>query len=291
MESMRTLNRSLPRSSRRSHSKLRPSEQLLQDFKTAALSVTNLYKNAASDEARVREAGYQDALDELLVFLDKENLGLGDGEGWKVRRWATERLDGSPPAQATSDSDEERAEPEKRAESPQTRQEEQQRTASPETVVRAPSSKSSSPVRESPKPSIQTQDPASPQPPEPIVLPMPDSFTFTSTHPYPRDITMHSSDDAEPRSPQSINDNSNTIAPPTTSSSSVRFEFVPPRSTRSQHKHGNRHRSSNAARNLGFGAGGKRKVAFGDFFDLGNLGDGNGKDTFGGGNPKRGRMI
>lgn len=80
MDSMRSLNSSLPRSSsiRRSNP---PPEHLIQSFKTAALSVTNLYKTAAADQIRARELGYQDALDDLLVFLDKENLGLTTGKG------------------------------------------------------------------------------------------------------------------------------------------------------------------------------------------------------------------
>ena len=79
---MRSLNTSLPRTSPRRNQQ--PPEELLSAFKAAALSVTNLYKNAASEQARSRAAGYQDALDDLLSFLDKENLGLGDGEGWSA---------------------------------------------------------------------------------------------------------------------------------------------------------------------------------------------------------------
>ena len=92
MDSMRHLSSSLPGTRRRNEQP----HQLLADFKAAALSVTNLYKTATAENARSREAGYQDALDDLLVFLDKENMGLMDGEGWRVRRWATERLDDAP---------------------------------------------------------------------------------------------------------------------------------------------------------------------------------------------------
>ena len=89
---MRHLSSSLPGSRRRNEQP----HQLLADFKAAALSVTNLYKTATAENARSREAGYQDALDDLLAFLDRENMGLMDGEGWRVRRWATERLDDAP---------------------------------------------------------------------------------------------------------------------------------------------------------------------------------------------------
>src|SRR5699024_9868937 len=57
----------------------------------------------------VRQAGYQEAIEDLLQFLDRENLGLGDGEGWSVRRWATERLDGSGVAASDDDDTDKRA--------------------------------------------------------------------------------------------------------------------------------------------------------------------------------------
>ncbi|KAJ5868645.1 hypothetical protein N7534_003198 [Penicillium rubens] len=80
MDSMRSLNTSLPSSTPRPQ----PPEQLLQQFKAAALSVTNLYKNAVCEQAQARSLGYQEAIEDLLHFLDRENLGLGDGEGWKL---------------------------------------------------------------------------------------------------------------------------------------------------------------------------------------------------------------
>ena len=89
---MRSLNTSLPRTSTRRRA-AQPSGELLQAFKSAALSVTQLYKTAAADQEKARLAGYQDALDDLLSYLDQENIGVGDGEGWSVRKWATERLD------------------------------------------------------------------------------------------------------------------------------------------------------------------------------------------------------
>ncbi|KAI9823195.1 MAG: hypothetical protein M1832_002639 [Thelocarpon impressellum] len=111
MDSMRSLNTSLPTSSPKGHRR-DPPEQLLQAFRSAALSVTTLYKTAAADQERSHQAGYQEALDDLLAFLDHENLGLDDGEGWKVRQWATERLDG---AQTSVESDDEKVESEQRS--------------------------------------------------------------------------------------------------------------------------------------------------------------------------------
>ncbi|RMZ90643.1 hypothetical protein DV736_g2130, partial [Chaetothyriales sp. CBS 134916] len=92
MDSMRSLNTSLPAAY---SSRPAPREQLLQAFKTAALSVTNLYKSAAADQQSSRTAGYQDALDDLLRMMDSENLGVQDGEGWRIRQWVTERYDHS----------------------------------------------------------------------------------------------------------------------------------------------------------------------------------------------------
>ena len=262
---MRALNTSLPRSPRKARSK-QPPEELLQHFKSAALSVTNLYKTAAADSLRVREAGYQDALDDLLTYLDKENLGLDDGEGWKVRRWATERLDGSPPAQVGSESEEERLDTEKRAPSPATSITE--RKSSPDTLVR-PRSKSKSPTRIA---QVTTIDVANPPSQSPVLI-KPPSFTFVSAHPYPQDIDMQASETQSDL----------TTPAPTTTTPAVRFDL---RSTRSAHKYST-HASRHVTRSkLGSGAGSKRKVPLPDFFDLGNFGEG--KEGFGG-NFKRGR--
>ena len=101
MDSMRSLNTSLPSST----SHVQPPEQLLQAFKAAALSVTNLYKSAVTDQAQAKQLGYQEAIEDLLHFLDRKHLGLGDGEGWQVRQWATERLDGVPSHSESEDDD------------------------------------------------------------------------------------------------------------------------------------------------------------------------------------------
>lgn len=108
MDSMRSLNTSLPTPY---SSRPVPPEHLLQAFKSAALSVTNLYKSAVQDQNNNRAAGYQDALDDLLRFLDSENLGLQDGEGWRIRRWATERYDGTANQPQEESEDETKSEP------------------------------------------------------------------------------------------------------------------------------------------------------------------------------------
>ncbi len=259
MDSMRSLNSSLPRSPRSKKSNP-PPEQLIQSFKTAALSVTKLYKTAAADQTRAREAGYQDALDDILTFLDQRNLGLDDGEGWKVRQWATERLDGSPPAHMGSDSDDDRGETLKRARSSSPVA---QRTTIQDLEQTRQPSRSTSPVRAA---SVPMAPPPTSQP-QTSLSHTPEVFSFRSAHPYPHDIDMQPADTISSTAPQS--------EPPP--SPAVRVEVVP-RGSRTPHRgvnHPNRYgaRSSASARALGTGAGSKRRVPLLDYFDLGSLGD------------------
>ncbi|KAL8724447.1 MAG: hypothetical protein Q9166_007951 [cf. Caloplaca sp. 2 TL-2023] len=284
MDSMRNLHTSLPRSP----AAQQPPEQLLQAFKTAALSVTNLYKTAASDQARARQNGYQEALDDILAFLDKEHLGLGDGEGWKVRQWATERLDGNAGDRAAaSESDDERGETEKRA-----------RSSSPvvqhksSTIDTLPPPGSTSPIRVTSAPPLPH---LLPQPPTSHPTSASEIFSFRSSHPYPQDIDMVSSD--------STSTTTSIIQPPEiqnipaipTSSPSLRVEVLP-RGARTPHRtssyHTNRHNTRGASlmnrRSLGSGAGSKRRFDLNEYFDLGGLGEG--RDGMGGGGGKKGRL-
>lgn len=277
---MKSLNKSLPKSPNQRPAQ--PPEQLLQAFKSAALSVTNLYKISAADHSVARHFGYQDALCSLLSFLDKENLGVGDGEGWRVRQWATERLDGSPPAHAGSDSDDDRGETTKRVRSTSPNL---QRKPSQDTLQTRQPSRSISPVRISSAPSV-TPVPLS-QPSSDV--PRPEIFSFRSSHPYPQEIDMQSDiTNSNTSQSESIHPGGSPNTP------AVRLEVVS-RASRTPHPYRggnfvNRHntRSSTSTRSLGSGAGSKRRIAFNDYFDLGSLGDG--KDGFGGGG-KRGRHI
>ena len=279
MDSMRSLNKSLPPSPR--HRSAKPPEKLLQAFKAAALSVTNLYKTAASDEFQARSQGYQDALDNLLAFLDKESLGLGDGEGWKVRRWATERLERSPPATGGSDSDDDRGETTKRTRSLSPAL---QRKPSPEPPEPQTSSLPASPVRiESTLSTAPLSDPDTN-----VIATGPEIFSFRSSRQYPQDVEMQAD-------PTNFNPSDSELQFQGNSSSmvsAIRREGGL-RSSRTQHR-GTNHshwlntRSTTSARSLGSGAGSKRRIAFNEYFDLGSLGDG--RDGFGGGN-KRGRFI
>ncbi|KAF4548816.1 Hypothetical protein D9617_25g061460 [Elsinoe fawcettii] len=282
MDSMRSLNTSLPRTSPQgqgqSHSQShrqqqqQPPEDLLSAFKQAALSVTTLYKSAASLQAPAKAAGYQEAIEDLLTFLDKENLGLTDGEGWRVRQWATERLDGGSAAKHESDDEEEDTHEEEGMESvaPEVDQkdgpgQDDDLTSSIELPQRHEESRT---PRLSPE---QQRVPSNPQ----------TAFTFRSQHEYPsnhdRDTTMEASNDTKQQT--SIESNSNTA---------FKFDSAPAaRPTRSRQTRLANQRSNTSLRNLGLGAGSKRKFPLGDFFDLSgiNFDSNHGSDRGG----KRGR--
>ncbi|KAL8955153.1 MAG: hypothetical protein Q9183_006771, partial [Haloplaca sp. 2 TL-2023] len=226
-------------------------------------------------------------------FLDKEHLGLSDGEGWKVRRWATERLEGnSTGAAATgSESDDEKGDSEKRP-----------RSVSPlmhykPTAPETHASREQQPPKHA-SPTKNTSTPAIPQnPPQaptsaPVSNPtMPPMFHFRSPHPS-QDTDMTSSDispASDPPQPDII-----SVPPIPTPPPTVRLEVLP-RGPRTPHRHTNSHpsrhntRSSTAntsKRSLGLGAGSKRRIDPSDYFP-----DLDGRDGFGGGGggAKRGR--
>lgn len=259
---MRSLNTSLPSSTPRPQ----PPEQLLQSFKAAALTVTNLYKDAVSEQAQARQSGYQEAIEDLLHFLDRENLGLGDGEGWKVRQWATERCDGT--TSQSSDEDE-RTDTDKR-----------DRSATPITARKEPPT--SEPTSRPPPTSAPTPDTAprsettSPAPqPQETSFGASTVFTFTAGPNFPQceDMDMQSADNGAPTSQDG--------APVSVS--------VLPRN-RQQHRHNSnfsRQSPRSTTREPPASVGSKRKSTFPDFFDL--SGFPNGRDAFGGG--KRGRFA
>ncbi|KAG5949099.1 hypothetical protein E4U53_006032 [Claviceps sorghi] len=221
-------------------------EQLLDVFKAAALSVTKLYKTSALAESRARTEGYQDCLDDLLIFLDKENMGLKDGEGWSIRKWATERLDGRDAShQHNTESEDEN--------------ERTERTSSPEMTRTSvePQAVAASKRAESPKSGVVSISGE----PMPIVVPSQDSFTFQSSHPYPNIATLDLSDSSRSRDVQSLS------------------------SARGSKSRMNGHNSKPGSRGMGHlskGAGTKRRWDFDDFFG-GCLG---GKEPFGNGGKR-----
>ncbi|KAK5120653.1 hypothetical protein LTR85_006011 [Meristemomyces frigidus] len=279
MDSMRQMTTSLPR--RRNDQPL----DLLSDFRAAALSVTNLYKTAASAQVKARAAGYQDALDDILAFLDKENLGLMDGEGWKVRQWATGRLedDGSVPGQkpAGSDDDEVVEKDEEAAGTRSSSPEVQRKTNLPTPSTELADDSSSHRRVESEPPTIL--------PPTqlasglaPAVPPLND-FTFRSNQAYPTNHDREATMDL---------DTSSTTASTPSSTETVR---IIPRPARSRHANHNRQRErangTSVNFNLGAGAGSKRKIPYPDFFDISgiNFEGQDRRDESGGRGGKRGR--
>lgn len=268
MDSMRSLNTSLPRTSPRRQTGPQPPEALLSAFKAAALSVTNLYKTAATDQARARAAGYQDALDDLLTLMDKENLGVQDGEGWRIRQWATERFDGSTTGKADSDEDEE--------------EEEKARSSSPEvarkTVVPEPQQEQPEPPAPV-EPSVQLPPP---QQRAELTLPTSETFNFRSSHSYP---SRNDRQDMDMETSTVPGEGPNTAT------------FTMSRASRNNRHHNRNSNSNNPSRNptinlgsLGSGAGSKRKNNFNEFFNIPDFPFGNRKDDHD--RPgKRGRHV
>ena len=277
MDSMKSLNSSLPSNSSPSRKGRNPPEQLLQVFKAAALSVTNLYKTAASEQVQSRASGYQDALEDLLSFLDKEHIGHGqNSEGQRIRKWIAERVisnnNNRPSGNQTVDSDED-AEEEKRARSSSPVV---HRKPSREESLRDTSRKSTSPRPESAsRPStVQSSAPKRRSEYSPPVA----DFTFRSPS------SLSSTLDATMDKPTEIA----FIGGQSSHNPAVRVGVLPrlPRSAR-QNGYSSRtqSRSSGSTSSLGAASGTKRRLPFGEYFDMGSLGIA--KDN----NSKRGRHF
>lgn len=271
---MRTLDTSLPGASPSKAQSAENPEQLLNAFKAAALSVTKLYKTAAADQGRARAEGYQDALDDLLAFLDKEDIGLSDGEGWRIRGWATERLDGR---DTVPESDDDSAEKADGTASPEFTRSHSATRLSPS----AGASRAMQPARadSQPPPTIVTpintptaSDPSNMMPPQGI-------FTFRSSHVYPQDADITLSDldlsDGTRAQNHDTSVTSHASGPPITISR--------PNRTNSRQSGRLNSRVTNPLSRPGQ----KRKINMADFFDISNSGQ---KDGSGGGG-KRGRFI
>jgi hypothetical protein len=263
---MRSLNTSLP------HPRPQPPEQLLAAFKTAALSITNLYKTAVTDQSSSRQAGYQDALDDLLSFLDKENLGVQDGEGWRIRQWATERFERTSYGQQSSESDDERGDTEKRA-----------RSSSPalerKTSLDAPGLRDESPAS-SPMRTESAPVPASTQveaePTDRTAF-----FRFTAG-PSP-EMQIQSTESPVPAQQGHEGESTSETAP-------IRVEVVNRGSRTSRKINSSRHNTRASNHEFTFTSGSKRKFQFPEFFDISNVSNGRERDNFGGGG-KRGRFV
>lgn len=250
-------------------------EQLLDVFRTAALSVTKLYKSSITAQAKARSEGYQDCLDDLLQFLDKSNLGLGDGEGWKVRAWANERLgarDGSPQVME-SDDDAEKPETTSSSEIHRSNSTSSMQHAQPHQHLVPPQQHSAlamevqaEPETESPVIEEIAVDESEATLPYETAVPTQETFEFRSSVPYPgpqnQDAqnqlnfgSLHLSD---------TRPHDNTISHPNIST---------PRSSRSaRHLSGSRGRRANQMTSHGARAGTKRRLDYEELFGLANLG-------------------
>lgn len=277
---MRPLTNSLPPARRRLDQ-----PELLTDFKAAALSVTHLYKTALAAQDKARAAGYQDAIEDLLSFLDREELGLMDGEGWRVRQWATERLSEEAGGMAkkadTDDEADEETKMEKRSSSPET-----QRKAQP---VPAMAVSSSELTDENIRRSARSEPP-------PDQLPTMDNFSFRTSHVYP---TNHD------REAMDMDTTANVTSSTPTTPHGTSSETPTPASVRimaraNRRTNHNRQRGANNGNNygstvnlnLGAGAGNKRKLPYSDFFDVAGINfDSTDKDGGGKGPGKRGRFV
>jgi hypothetical protein len=285
MDSMRPLTNSLPPARR-------PLNQpdLLSDFKAAALSVTNLYKTAASAQDKARTGGYQDAVEDLISFLDREELGLMDGEGWRVRQWATERLSEEMGGMKKVESDEEGEAEEERGSSPEVHR---KNPPVPQLVTLS----SELTAEENPRRSARSEPP-------PDQVPTMNEFSFRANQAYPTnydretmemDISANTIASSTPTTPHPTSSEATTPA-------SVRIMARPNRRPHTNHNrtrnNANNHNSNvNAATlnvNLGSGAGSKRKLPYSDFFDISGINFDNfdRKDGAGGkGGGKRGRFV
>ncbi|KAL2178255.1 uncharacterized protein P884DRAFT_276818 [Thermothelomyces heterothallicus CBS 202.75] len=239
--------------------------ELLDAFKAAALSVTKLYKTSAQAQAKSRADGYHDCLEDLLSFLDRENIGLCDGEGQRVRRWVIDRIEGrdstSPPLE--SDDEAERSDAQVLS-SPHIQR------ATPAAVQR-PRDKDETPARDESAPPVVATAPIQPShavEDVDIVVPSQETFNFQASHPYPHDEALRLA-------------NLNLSDGQTINSSN----------TRAASRNGrNRNGRTGTRTTLGRGAGQKRKVNLAEIFDLGSLEYGNGRDMFGSGG-KRSRLA
>lgn len=244
---MRHLSTSLPQS----HRAPQPQE-LLADFKAAALSVTNLYKSAASAQVKARAAGYQDALDDLLSFLDRENLGLMDGEGWRVRQWATERLDDAIPRAPGSD-DEDDTSRDAAAET---------RSSSPETQRKSAAAQLSSDVDDD----SNNERRVASEPPRQQTPPTTRSSHITTTHTVPTSDFTFQSNHTYPTS------HDREVNPMDVDGSTETPRVMPRHKTRNAAHHRQRGDARSSFNlNISSGVGGKRKIPYPDFFDISGL--------------------
>jgi hypothetical protein len=240
--------------------------ELLDAFKAAALSVTKLYKTSAQAQTKSRADGYHDCLEDLLSFLDKENIGMRNGDAHRVRKWVMDRMEGRDSTSPPLESDDEA----ERSDTPQVLSSPHMARGVPAAAQRL-KDKEEALTRDASAPPVLTTVPIPPSPAVEevdIIVPSQDNFNFSATHPYPHDEAMRLA-------------NLNLSDPQTISPSNARATSRGGR---------NRNGRTGARTTLGRGAGQKRKVNLAEIFDLGSLEYGNGRDMFGSGG-KRSRFA
>lgn len=154
-------------------------EQLIEVFKAAALSVTKLYKSSVAAEVRARADGYQDCLDDLFTFLERDAVTLGEAASTRLRKWAADRRDGRDP---TSESEDEVIDKSESISPPDPLTNNLQISQAP---AQTPS--------ENPPP-VEIIPPTNE--PHQFIVPSQENFTFQSDHQYPNIATLDLSDTA-----------------------------------------------------------------------------------------------
>ena len=239
------------------------------------MSVTKLYKTSTTYQARSRAEGYQDCLDDLLSFLDKENIGVSDGEGWRIRKWATDHLE---PRDTIPESDEEVEKVDTSSSSPQLhrssslaplptgRTDAQMRDSAPPSII--PAATSAATQTQSTSPIVEDVD---------IVVPSQDNFTFQSSIPFPSHETYMNLANLD------LSDSQVHSSPTSRQGATPATTTGTPSIARNTRLRNGRSTSRTTINRV---AGQKRKVNLAEIFDLGSLGHGNGKDVFGGGGKR-----
>jgi hypothetical protein len=278
---MRSLKGSLPSASAGRRQAEEPGgNELFPTFQQAAMSLTTLFKKAQKiqeDQARAEDDGYQAAILDLLSFMDEENLGLQDGEGWRVREWATAKVHpSSRQGSSTHESDGEQDD-ERRA-----------RSSSPVVEVNSINTDTRPTVAASAldKSGLQ-QVRAESAPPIPVVI----SKTPTTTHHTSgrrsgfnvpsAEFTFHSAQQL-PALGMEVETTTPRHSPSLPSDiPTFQFNFGPAKASKGTPRHSRQSRQSNLP--LGPGAGTKRTLPFSGYFDFGDAG---GKDDIGGGGKR-----
>ena len=237
-------------------------KDLLETFKAAALSVTKLYKTSAAASSKARADGYQECLEDLLSFMERQKLDL-DGPVVAIRQWALDRQDGrdgtvpAPDVGILSEDDATGAPPS----SPVVSRAEPVEKHGGSSSSSSSSSSIDTDMKAVPSSTGSNDTTALP------VMPTRETFTFQSPipyptdHPYPNLATLELSDHTN-QQPQHHHQQTKVKA-----------------RIRSDARRLNR---SSSLRSL---TGQKRKINFDELFDLSSLG----KDPFGGIGGKRSR--